>query len=189
MRIGDTMYRANGKESRTSQAFEKFMENNFLPHCPPIVKEYERWRKDKLYTLEVNKMIMVNQANIDKLMKSRIGKGAGVKQLEMTEAIEIFSKESEIVTDKEALFCYGMSKMPVTNETKENHLYKRVQKGAEFYELIGRVAELKYKDMSRLLLDKKIGMVLDAILPLIKAETIEPPEDEDIEESCSDEDY
>ena len=135
-------------------------------------------------------MIAVNQANIDKLIKSSIGKGAGVKDLEMTEAMEIFTRDSDnFITDKDALFCYGMSKMPVTNETKENILYKKVQKNAEFYDFIGRVAELKYKDMSRLPLDKKIGMVLDAILPLIKAERIDPPEDEDLDESCSDEDY
>ena len=78
--------------------------------------------------------------------------------------------------------------MPVTNETKENHLYKKVQKNAEFYEFIARVGELKYKEY-RLPLAQKIGMVLDAILPLIKAERVDPPEDEDLEESCSDEDY
>ncbi len=66
--------------------------------------------------------------------------------------------------------CYGMSKMTVVYEsTSDNKRYYSLQL-AEFLELIGRVAEIKYRETSGLPLVQKIEFVLDALLPVIGAE-------------------
>ena len=52
----------------------------------------------------------------------------------------------DIMQEKDALYAYGMSKMPLVKETSENAKYKRIMSNPEFYEMIGRVAEIKFKD-------------------------------------------
>ena len=98
-------------------------------------------------------MILANQVNIDKLIKSRYHKGAGVKYLAQKECLEIFYRDAEILTEKEAIFCFGMSKMPVVNCTKDIIQYKKIIKNVEFYEMIGRAAELKFKDKTNVPLE------------------------------------
>ena len=42
----------------------------------------------------------------------------------MDEAIELFTKKSECgLNDKEAIYCYGMSKMTVVNENDDSSKY------------------------------------------------------------------
>ena len=61
--------------------------------------------------------------------------------------MEIFTRDAEgFLQEKDALYAYGMSKMPLVKETSENAKYKRIMSNPEFYEMIGRVAEIKFKD-------------------------------------------
>ena len=54
--------------------------------------------------------------------------------------------------EREAIFCYGMSRMSVINEmAKGPNLYHKMV-FVEFLEYIGRVADLKYRDDMDLLL-------------------------------------
>ena len=48
------------------------------------------------------------------------------------------------IFEKDASYCYGMSKMTVLNEVKQSKKYEKLEL-PEFNEYIGRVADLKYK--------------------------------------------
>ena len=77
--------------------------------------------------------------------------------------MELFCKESEIeLTDKEARFCFGMSKMTVKDEVKNHDEYEKFR-FSEFLEFIGRVAHTKYYEEQTVSLTVKIERVLDAI--------------------------
>ena len=89
----------------------------------------------------------------------------------MKDAIEIFSKETDLLLEKDALFVYGMSKMPVIKDTSENQKLKIITNITEFYEMIARAAEGKFKEGS---LMEKIGLVLDKILAIVKVKRQDP---------------
>ena len=71
-----------------------------------------------------------------------------------------------MVLEPDAKFAYGMCKMPIVSETKDKSKYLKVMSNHEFYEMIGRVADCKYKDRMNTPLAEKIGMVLEKILPI-----------------------
>ena len=63
----------------------------------------------------------------------------------MDQATDLFTKTSDCcLSYKEAVFCYGISKMTVANENGELTLYKKMN-FVEFLEMICRVADAKFK--------------------------------------------
>ena len=88
----------------------------------------------------------------------------------MKDAIEIFSRHCELITEVEAKYIYGMSKMTNPNESKEINRHRRMTCIAELVEMIARAADLKYRSgtpESGKPLGFKIGLILDKILALI----------------------
>jgi len=71
---------------------------------------------------------------------------------------------------------------------KEYQKYYEVRL-VEFLDLIGRVAEVKYKDIMGLTLLEKIILILEALFELNGDEVIIPNQGLVEEFSCSDEDY
>ena len=70
------------------------------------------------------------------------------KYMSYKDAINLVAKDTNVlILEKDAIFCYGMSKMTVINEVKTSIQYRKVQL-SELNEFIGRVAELKYRDQS-----------------------------------------
>ena len=81
-----------------------------------------------------------------------------------------------------------MSKMTVVNETSaDSKRYKFIQP-VEFYEMIGRVADVRFRESSGLELYHKIEYILDELLPLIGATRREVYINVE-ESSCSDNEY
>jgi len=108
-------------------------------------------------------------------------------------AVSIFTREN-LLSEKDARFVYGMSKMPIGLETKElaskTNSFEKVAATSEFMEMLARAAELKYKEETTLDLAEKIQLLLDRVLTIIGATTVSPSAVEDIHEaSQSDEDY
>ena len=74
--------------------------------------------------------------------------------------VELVSRGSEIdLSEKEAKFCFGMSKMTVKDEVKNHAEYDKL-KFVEFIEFIGRVAHTRYIDDDASL-NEKIERILD----------------------------
>ena len=74
------------------------------------------------------------------------------------------------LTERDAYFCFGMSKMTVQDESARAHYQYNIYKPAEFYEFIGRVAMAKYQDDEDLTLSQKIQNLLDLIFPTFEIE-------------------
>lgn len=85
----------------------------------------------------------------------------------MKDAIGIFSRDTDCMLEKDALFVYGMSKMPNPNETKESKNHKKILHYTELLEMIGRAADFKYKDEGDVPLTEKISRIMDKIFPLV----------------------
>ena len=49
------------------------------------------------------------------------------------------------ISEREAMYCIGMSKMTVIKETANNAMKYEITDYPELLEMIGRVAEIKYK--------------------------------------------
>jgi len=62
----------------------------------------------------------------------------------MQSVVELFSKETEIISEKDAWFCFGMCKITIPMETKDIRKLRQIAVSSEFYEMIGRVSELKF---------------------------------------------
>ena len=89
----------------------------------------------------------------------------------MAEALDLMIRMTPLtLTEKEAYFCYGMCKMTTVNEAEESTLrYKRLQ-FVELLELVGRIADLKFKETEQeksLGLAEKIEFVLEDLFTLV----------------------
>ena len=74
------------------------------------------------------------------------------------------------------MFCYGMSKMPNLNETKDIKNHKQIKDKTELLEMIGRAAALAHKNAEGLSLVEKIGLVMDKIFEPIGCQRVDPTE-------------
>ena len=113
------------------------------------------------------------------------------KYLEFKDAVAIFSHKTETIAEVDAKYIYGMSKMTNPNESKDIKKHKQISNVVELIEMIGRAAELKYRNAPEK--DKplayRIGLVLDKLLALVGTAHADPKRKEKVDESQSDEDY
>ena len=106
----------------TADVVKMFIRKDILS----IVAEYrENWdglRKNQLWTFEVNEMFEVNRGMIIQVMEKFFQPRA--KYLEFKDAVAIFSQHADILTETEAKFIYGMSKMTNPNESQDIKKHK-----------------------------------------------------------------
>jgi len=87
----------------------------------------------------------------------------GKKTFKMADAMRIFCKDTPCgISENEFYYCYGMSKMTVAKESNSHSNYFTVHL-AEFMELIGRLAEQKYRETNGLGFHEKIEFLLEII--------------------------
>ena len=85
----------------------------------------------------------------------------------MRSVVNLLTKDSKLgMTEKDAFFCFGMSKMTVKDENDGGLPRYNIMTRPEFYEFIARAAAVKYQDLEEMTLTDKIEMVLDQILPV-----------------------
>ena len=113
------------------------------------------------------------------------------KYMTMNDALNLMMKDSRIgLIEKDAIFCYGLCKMTVANEFNESKEKYRKLQFVELLELIGRIADLRYKHtpLDEMHLNKKIDLVLDDVLAMVEFKRREVSIKID-DESQSDDDY
>ena len=82
------------------------------------------------------------------------------------DAIALFTKDSGVmIGEKEAMYCFGMSKMTVVEETRKANLYDKLEL-CELCEMICRVADTKFKNAPQLSIAQKIEQLLDELFQL-----------------------
>lgn len=119
--------------------------------------------------MEVNDIL---EANLDGLKKVYSHFFEPRKKfMSKEDALGLMMRDTALnMIEKDAMFCYGMSKMTVTNEQEDSTTkYRRLQ-FVEFLELIGRIADHKFKgtEMEKIPLAQKIEFVLDDVLALVE---------------------
>ena len=85
----------------------------------------------------------------------------------MTKAdcIDLIVRETKIIPDEiRVIYCFGMSKMHVVDETKYRATYNEMSY-VEFLEFLGRCAYYKYRDMEEETMQEKLKMLLDELMP------------------------
>jgi len=107
------------------------------------------------------------------------------KYLEFKDAVAIFTHHSDCLPESEAKFVYGMSKMPNPNETIDIKKHKQITNVVELLEMIGRAADMKYRNAPEKdkPLEYKIGLVLDKILQMVGMTHVDPRRKEIVDES------
>jgi hypothetical protein len=161
-------------------------------HIQPVncIDEFSTWRRETLYTHEVNDVLFANEQNLKKVYDTGI-KFKAQKRLHRKECIEIFTVEADVdIGEREATIAFALSKMTVPDENGEMFKYDDIQ-FVEFLEMVGRAADLKFKDSEQeeLPLHKKIEFVIDDLLVLVPgAKRVEVSFDPE-EETVSDTDY
>ena len=88
----------------------------------------------------------------------------------MQDALDLLMKLTPLnMIEKDAIYCYGMCKMTITDEQDDSTAkYKKLQ-WVEFLEMIGRVADLKFKgtELEIIPLAEKINFVMDDLLTFV----------------------
>ena len=165
VRIAATKFKEAGITKTYTESFEKLWEENILP-----ISEMRLWqgfRDAQLYTVEVNDLFLANDDLIRKVCQRYYT--LNKKYMSNEDAIKLFCDESECqLTNKEAQYCHAMSKMtnPYENDNPEKYVKLAYP---EFLEMIGRVAELKYRgsEQEPLPLAEKIETILDQIFVVL----------------------
>lgn len=184
VRIANCKYKETGMTATVTESFKLLLDEcicqNFELHA------WQEFRDEELWTLRVQDVFFANMEGIRKLMTTYLEKGKRV--LKMADALRIFCKDmSSVISENEFYYCFGMSKMTVARESQNHSSYFSVHL-TEFLELIGRIADLKYRDASGLALYEKIEFLLDMIFELVDFSRV-PVNIHVEEESASDDEY
>jgi hypothetical protein len=167
LRLGNVKYREIGISNSYHQALEKIIKENVLANYKPY--PWQEFRDRELWCVEVNDVFEANMEGLKKLYAFFFDPRK--KFMSMQDAIDMMIKLTPLLmTEKDAYFCYGMCKMTCVNEAEESTLrYKRMQ-FVELFELIGRIAEVKFRGTefeTSMTLAQRIEFVLDDIFTLV----------------------
>ena len=72
------------------------------------------------------------------------------------------------MSERDAAFVYGMSKMPNPAEIKDVDKHKVITSVTELIEMIARAADLKYKEEPAVPLSEKINRIMDILFVKVK---------------------
>ena len=158
-----------------------FIDKDILPNSTEIVEEWEGFRTNKLWNMEVNDIFKANLNNIKALMKRFMEPRKD--KLTTQDAISIFTSLTSILPESVSMHIYGMSKMTNILETKDIIKFKTINNITELIEMIGRAAHERYKEeLDETLVDKIIN-VMDTIFALVELKTVIPKVGEAADES------
>lgn len=125
----------------TTEAVEKLFEEILVKNFP--WEPWQEFRDSYCYTLEVNDVLDTNLDGINGLISHYYAPRKNY--MSRKDVINLFTKDSDAnMAEKVALYCFGMSKMTVVNETKDSKKYDRIEL-PEMCEMICRCAESKFK--------------------------------------------
>ena len=146
---------------------------------------WQEFRDEDLWTIKSHKVYKANQDNLNKVFEHLFPKFGG-KQTGFNACIDLITKGSKIeLSQKEAKFCFGMSKMTIKDEVSQHSEYTRL-KFPEFCEFVGRIAYTKFIDHAEKEFHEKIEDILDLILPVYGLKRQKVTE-EQVDDNTSDE--
>ena len=128
-------------------------------------EEWQEFRDNRLWTIDVNDVLEANLGHLTKIYQKYFAPRK--KYMDMKDALEFMMRDSSLnLIEKDAIFCYGMSKMTVDKEHEKHDQYLNLA-FVEFLEMIGRIADIKFRrtTLGDEPLAKRIEFVLDDMIP------------------------
>ena len=191
-RIGRERYFLKGLTTTIAAGTRRFIQEHLIPNsCERM--DWQEFRNKRLWTLEVDDLFKANQAGIAALYKftkngnpSKESKGKEWNQLTMEDACFLIESAgfSGQEHEKNVGLAYALSKITIIDDMEDFEKYNNMRK-VEFYEFLGRIAELLFP--GELPLSKKIGRLLTILLKnCTEHRIIFPDADADVE---TDSDY
>jgi hypothetical protein len=92
------------------------------------------------------------------------------RYMTMKDALDLLMKLTPLnMIEKNAIYCYGMCKMTIIDEQDDSIAKYNKLQWVEFLEMIGRVADLKFKgtELEIIPLAEKINFVMDDLLTFV----------------------
>ena len=124
---------------------------------------WQEFRDESLWTTKIDQIFKDNLDHMEAIHEDLFPKyeSDGLKRCK-----ELIGRKSNVqLSDKETVFCFGMSKMTVRDEVANHAEYDKLR-FPEFLEFIGRIANTKYFDDKETPFNEKIESVLDEIFPV-----------------------
>ena len=157
IRISNAKYRETDRASSYHEALEMLLESMIKKY---ETKPWQEFRDEELWTHEVDRVFKANLVSIQKVHDQvfpRYG-GDGIKS-----CLDLVARDSDVMlSEKEARFCLGMSKMTVKDEVSHHAEYEKLRM-PEFMEFLGRVAHTKYLEETELPFHAKLESILDGV--------------------------
>lgn len=180
-RMAKTKYFDKDTLPTVAESCEKLITEYIIPNTTEHM-EWQAFRDNYLWTLDVDDLLKANLDRIAKLYKM-FTQARRAKHLTCEHFLEMVEQSGMPVTEKQVVIAYALSKATVSAEMADFDNYNKMNQ-AEFFEAIGRLAYQLYKEA--IPLSKKIERVLGYLLPLVGTTCTLPDLDADIE---SDSDY
>lgn len=151
-RMAKTKFFEKGICKTVHESLEKLLLEYIIPNSIEQM-EWQEFRENKLYTLEVDDLFKANLAAIEKLFKQgglKPGRNAR-KYISKDEVLDLQAACSAkapflIKQENKTVLAYSLSKMTIKNEMGDYDKYNQMQM-VEFFEFIGRWAELLFQDL------------------------------------------
>jgi len=163
-RLAQAKYKETGICATYEESMNKLMEEHVIPLAHP--ESWQEWRDEFLWTIEVNDVLEVNLEGCKKMYN--FYKEPRKNHMTMQDGLNFMMKDTGLqMIEKDAIFCFGMCKMSVIIEQDKMAQYKVLQ-FVEFLEMLGRIAQIKFKDNPEIhegyTLAQKLEKVLDIVL-------------------------
>ena len=114
VRVAKAKYIDKGVEDTVHDAFIKLMDTVILPNY--VWDDWSDFRTKSLWTLEVDDVFVANREGVRKLHLHYIG--GRKRYMSKADAVKLMTHDCpEPISEKEATYCFGMSKMTVIKET------------------------------------------------------------------------
>ena len=164
MRISNVKYRETGQAATHHAALSMMLESIIHRFA---TRPWQEFRDASLWTVEVDQVLKTNADPLRKVYDRLFPKYAGSERDGLKACLELMTRTPGLqLSEKEARFCFGMSKMTVRDEVSNHAEYHRLRY-PEFLEFLGRAAHAKYVDDASAS-EPAAGLeaLLDLILPV-----------------------
>lgn len=166
-RIGKERYFEKGLTKTVAEGTRRFIEEHLIPNSTERMPWME-FRENRLWNLEVDDIFKGNKRAVDALFNFGMtgSHTKDPKNFTMADAVFLVKNagwEGEENTQTTGL-CYSLSKMTIIDDMEDFDNYQDLKR-VEFYEFLGRLAELLYEseDDDAIPLFKKLARLLTVL--------------------------
>ena len=159
--LRDNKLTGGARAKTITEAFELLVEENLS--LGSRAAEWQGFRENSLWCVEVNDILDANLEFLRRVYKPDNSPASYLMSLD--EAVGLLTKTENIgFNERDAVYCYGMSKMTIADENGESRRYESIQ-FVEFLEMVCRAADTKFQgsELASLPLAHKVGHILDDI--------------------------